>query len=206
MGSKILSYGEAAIIKSAFHKKKTTSININEIEINRIVLFNKTSYGNKGSLNHYIGYKHTDGNLSPLNIRLPQLTGYAKYFNDKNKVIKFLVADTKLLKNYNKIWGKIKSLFKKEFDKNPVYENKYITAKVNNTKFEDRILRNNERHDMPIEPKNNSRHEYLLVILLDSILIYPGSYCSNKYYPQIFLKKCIYTKDKETGLLGRSIC
>ena len=102
MGSNILSYGETAIIKSGF-RKKTTSINFNEIEVNRIVLFNKTSYGNKGSLKHYIGYKHTDGNLSPLNIRLPQLTGYAKHFNDENKVIKFLDADTKLLKKYNKI-------------------------------------------------------------------------------------------------------
>ena len=88
MGSKILSYGETAIIKSAFHKK-TTSININEIEINRIVLFNKTSYGNKGSFKYYNGYRHTDGNLSPLSIRLPQLTGYAKHFNDVDKVINF---------------------------------------------------------------------------------------------------------------------
>ena len=53
MGSKILSYGEIAIIKSAFYKK-TTSININEIEINRIVLFDITSYRNKGSLKRYI--------------------------------------------------------------------------------------------------------------------------------------------------------
>ena len=37
MGSKILSYGETAIVKSALHKK-TISININKIEINRIVL------------------------------------------------------------------------------------------------------------------------------------------------------------------------
>ena len=129
MGSKILSYGETAIIKSAFHKK-TTSINIDKIEINRIVLFNKTSYDNKGSLKHYIGHKHADGNFSPLNIRLPQLTGYAKHFNDENKVINFLVADKKLLKKYNEIWSKIKSFFKKEFDKKPVYDNKYITAKT----------------------------------------------------------------------------
>ena len=76
MGSKILSYGETAIIKNAFHKK-AASFN-NEIEINRIVLFDKASYGNKGSFKHYIGYKYTDGNLSPLNTRLPQLTGYAR--------------------------------------------------------------------------------------------------------------------------------
>ena len=111
-----------------------------------------------------------------------------------------------MLKKYNKIWCKIKNLFKKELDKNPVYENKYITAKLNRTEFEHRILINNERHYIPIQPKNNSHHEYLSVILLDSILIYLESYCSNKYYPQIILKKCIYTKDKETELLGRCIC
>ena len=142
----------------------------------------------------------------PLNIRLPQLTGHVKHFSDENKLISFLVTDKKLLKKYNKIWRKIKSLFKKELDKNPVYENKYITAKLNGTEFEHRILINNERHDTAIEPKNDSRHEYLSVMLLDSILIYPESYYSNKYYPQIFLKKCVYTKDKETELLGRCIC
>ena len=111
-----MSYGETAIIKSAFHKK-ATSININEIEINRIVLFDKTSCDNKGSFKHYIGYRHTDGNLSPLNTRLPQLTGYAKHFASFDKIINFLVADKKLLKKYNEIWGKIKSLYKKKLIK-----------------------------------------------------------------------------------------
>ena len=106
MGSTILSYGETALIKSAIYKK-ATSININEININRIVLFDKTSYGNKGSFKHYIGYSHHDGNFSPLSIRLPQLTGYAKHFNDVDKIINFLVADKKLLKKYNEIWDKI---------------------------------------------------------------------------------------------------
>ena len=36
---------------------------------------------------------------------------------------------------------RLKACLKKEFDKNPVYENKYITAKLNNTKFEHRILK-----------------------------------------------------------------
>ena len=79
-----MSYGETAIIKSEFYKK-TASTNINDIKINRIVLFNKTSYGNKRSLKHYIGYRHTDRILSALNISLPQLTGYAKHFNNKVK-------------------------------------------------------------------------------------------------------------------------
>ena len=86
-----------------------------------------------------------------------------------------------------------------------MYQKKCITAKLNNTKFEHRILRNSEHYDISIEPKSNSRHEYLSVILLDSILIYRESYCSNKYYTQIFVKRCIYTKDKEAELLGRYI-
>ena len=155
-----MSYGETAIIKTAFHRK-TTSININEIEINRIVLFDQTSYGNNGSSKRYIGYRHTDRNLSPLNIKLPQLTGYVKHFNDGDKLINFLVTDKKLLKKYNKIWDKIQSLFKKEIYKKPVYKNKYINAKIKGTEFEHRILKNDERRNIPIEPKNGSCHEYL---------------------------------------------
>ena len=118
--------------------KKTTSVNINEIEINRIVLFGKNSYGNKGSSKRYIGYWHKgEAFLSPLNIRLPQLT----YLTNADKLINLLVTDKKLLNKYNEIWDKIKSLFKKEFGKKPVYDNKLITAKLNGTEFEVRILK-----------------------------------------------------------------
>ena len=89
--------------------------------------------------------------------------------------------------------------------KKPVYDNKYISAKVNGTKFERKILKDNKHCNISLEPKNGSHCEYFSIILLDSILVYPNSYCSNKYYPQVFLKKCIYTKDKEAELLGKHI-
>ena len=54
-----------------------------------------------------------------------------------------------------------------------MYDNKYISAKVNGTRFEYKILQDYERCNISIEPKNGSRHEYLSIILLDSILIYP---------------------------------
>ena len=73
MWPKVLGCGETYIDKNAFHNKKS-SININEIEIDGIVLYNKTSYGNKGSFKRYIGYRHKDGSLSRLNVKLPQLT------------------------------------------------------------------------------------------------------------------------------------
>ena len=112
MKSKTLCNSEMCIDKNAFHNNKY-SININEVKINRIVLFNKTSYGNKGSLKHYIGYKHNDETLSPLKVKLPQLTEYAKHFNNGDKLINLLVTDKELLKKCNEIWNNIKSLFKK---------------------------------------------------------------------------------------------
>ena len=81
------------------------------LKINRIALLSKTSYGNKGPFKHYIGYRHNDGNFSPLNVKIHQLTGYAKHFNNEDKLINFVVVDKELLKKYNEIWIKIKNLF-----------------------------------------------------------------------------------------------
>ena len=68
---------------------------------------------------------------------------------------------------------RLKACLKENLIKKPVYDNKYISAKVNGTRFEDKILKDNERCNTSIEPKNGSCHEYLSIILLDSILIYP---------------------------------
>ena len=57
MESKVLSYDETCIHKNAF-QKHTTSINIDEVEINRIMLFDKISFCNKGLFKYYIGYRH----------------------------------------------------------------------------------------------------------------------------------------------------
>ena len=148
---------------------------------------------------------HKGGVLpSPLNIKLSQLTWYSKHFNADNKYTNFLVTDKKLLKKYNEIWDKIQSLFKKEFDKKPLYNNRYISAKIdvyNGTEFKNKALKDNKHCKfISTEPKYDTRYEYLSAILLDSILIK-----SNKHYPQIFLKKCLYAKDKERVLLGKYI-
>ena len=92
MWSKVLACGEIGIDKNAFHNNKT-SISINEVEINRILLFDKSSCGNKGSFKCYIGYKHKDGTFLPLNIKLPQITGYTKHFDNGDKLINVLVTD-----------------------------------------------------------------------------------------------------------------
>ena len=51
------------------------------------------------------GYNDNDG-IRPLCLRLSQMTGYAKIFNE-NVTTSFMVNNNKqLLKNYNKIWEK----------------------------------------------------------------------------------------------------
>ena len=200
-----MSYDEACIDKNAFHKT-TTSIYIDEVDINKITLLDKTSYGNNGSFKYHIGYRHkNEALLSPLNIKLPQLTGYTKHFNS-NKYVNLLVNDKKLLKKYNEIWDKIKSLFKKEFDKKPFYNNKYISIRFYNNimhkEFKYKTVLEDNKHCkyIPIEPKDGDCHAYLSTILLDSILVY----LNNKHHPQIFFKKCIYAIDKQ-ALLGKYV-
>ena len=42
-----------------------------------------------------------------------------------------LINDEELLKKYNKIQDKVKNLFKKEFNSETVYNDKYIKIKIN---------------------------------------------------------------------------
>ena len=49
---------------------------------------------------------------------------------DETKYISFLIKDDKLLEKYNEIWEKVKNSLKKEFDSEPVYNEKYLKAKI----------------------------------------------------------------------------
>ena len=193
METKILSYGKTSINKNAFHKK-TTSINIDEVEIDKIRLFDKTPCVNKGSFKYYIGYRHKGEDLlSPLNMKLLQLTGYTKHFNNNSKYVNLLISDKKNVKKTNEIWDKIKSLYKREFDKKLLYSNKYIGANMMHTEFKCKKVLEDNKHCkyIPIEPRGGDCDAYLSTILLDAILVDPNI----KHYPQIFFfKNCICCK------------
>ena len=59
------------------------------------------------------------------------MIGYVKHF-DSNKTMYFKISDNKLLKKYNKIWGKVSNLLNIEFDSETVYSDndKYIKTKI----------------------------------------------------------------------------
>ena len=54
------------------------------------------------------------------------MNAYAKYFDKNIKYMNLLVNDKEILEKYNKIWNRIKTLIKKAFNSEPVYNDKYI--------------------------------------------------------------------------------
>ena len=52
-----------------------------DIDVNKILVSKKGSYGTKNALKYFIGYNDYDA-IRPLCLRLPQMTGYAKKFNE----------------------------------------------------------------------------------------------------------------------------
>ena len=82
--------------KYCFQKDRNT-ININKINIDKIVLSNKTPYGEQAANKYYIAY--LNGDLRPLHIIIKDIQLYTDHMN-------ILVDDNELLK-YIKIWNKI---------------------------------------------------------------------------------------------------
>ena len=105
MSIKNINFDDKKIRKSNFYKNKTINT-IENIDVNNIMVSKKEAYDNKNSFKYFIGYNDNDI-IRPLCIRLSQMTGYAKKFDD-NVTMSFTVKDKQLLKNYMKIWEKIK--------------------------------------------------------------------------------------------------
>ena len=96
--------------------------------------------------------------------------------------ISFLIKDDDLLGKYNEIWEKVKNSLQKEFDSEPVYNEKYRKAKIKS--FNGKI--NTNFHNNKI-PREGSQLICLPVILIDSVFR-----TGKTYYPQVFLEECKY--------------
>ena len=99
MRGKSVNFGDKKINKSNFYKNKK-QFKIDDIDVNKI-LVSKKPYGTKKSIKYFIGYDDNDV-IRPLCIKLPQMIGYAKYF-DSTKAMSSEVSDKKRLKMYTKI-------------------------------------------------------------------------------------------------------
>ena len=100
MSRKNINFDDKKIKKSELYKNKKV-FQINDIDVNKILVSKKEPYGTKKALKYFIGYNDNDVNR-PLCLRFPQMTGYARKF-DENVTMSFRVNNKQLLKNYNKI-------------------------------------------------------------------------------------------------------
>ena len=58
------------------------------------------------------------------------MSGFIKYFDIGGKNMSFMNEDDSVSVKYNYIWNKIKEIKGIKFPSNPVYDEKYIKAKV----------------------------------------------------------------------------
>ena len=90
MSGKIINFDYKKIKKSDFYKNKKIN-KIDDINVNNILVSKKEPDGKKNSFKYFLGYNDNDI-IRPLCIRLPQMTGYIKKFNE-NSTMSFRVED-----------------------------------------------------------------------------------------------------------------
>ena len=106
---------------------------------------------------------------------------------DETKYMSFLIKDDELLEKHNEIWGKFKNNIKKEFDREPAYNEKHLKPKIKsyNGKINKNFLNNKTA-------RKGSQFTCLSVILIDSVFR-----TGKKYYPQVFLEECKFVVTKQ---------
>ena len=94
----------------------------------------------------------------------------------------FLIKDDEVWDKYDKIWDVIKNKLNIKFHSEPVYEYKYLKAKVR--EFNGVIKTNFLGNDMP---KENMNYTCIACITIDSVMN-----IDKKNHPQVYLEECKY--------------
>ena len=185
MSRKNINFDDKKIKRSSFYNNKKIN-NIEDIDVNNILVSKKEPYGTKNSHKYFIGYNDND-NIIPLFIKLPQMTGYARKFNE-NSTMSFIIKDKKLFKKYIKIWETIEGLMKITFESKPIYgeDVKYIKTKIKT--YTGNIITNFHNKKMP---KAKAPCKCLSIIIIDSVIK-----ANEKYYPETLLEECKYKQEK----------
>ena len=162
MSKKTLKFSNIRLNKETFHEYKE-AIDLFSVNADQIVVSNKLKHNNE-SFKHFIGYHYANSEIvKPLCIILPRMSGYIKYIEDGGKNLSFFINE--VWDKYDKIWDMIKNEPGINFDSEPVYEYRYLKAKVR--KFDGVIKTNFLDNDMP---KENMHYTCIACITIDSVL------------------------------------
>ena len=105
-----------------------------------------------------------------------------KVFWKRRKNMSFVIKDDYVLDKYNEIWDKIKETLNIKFHSMPVYDEKYIKAKVR--EFNGAIKTNFLGDKIP---KESMHYTCIACITIDSVMR-----MEKKNYPQVYLEECKY--------------
>ena len=98
----------------------------------------------------------------------------------------FVIKDDDVLDKYNEIWDKIKETLSIKFHSMPVYDEKYIKAKVREFNG---VIKTNFLGDEV--PKENEHYTCIACITIDSVMR-----MEKKNYLQVYLEECKYRTKK----------
>ena len=133
---KALKFEDTRLNKKEFHKSKQP-INLDLVNADQVVIPDKFKHSDDG-FKYFIGYKEGEI-VKPVCIILPQMSGYKKYFENRGQNMSFLIKDDDVLNGCYLIWNKTKKLLNIKFHCMPVYDEKYIKAKVKFAKFKSKF-------------------------------------------------------------------
>ena len=154
------------------------AIDLESVIVDKIVVSDKFKHSEDG-YKYYIGYQE-DEIVRPLCIILPQMSGRIKYFKNGGKNMSFLIKNDEVWEKYEEIWDVIKNKLGIKFHSEPVYEKKYLKAKIR--EFDGEIRTNFLGNSMP---KENMYYSCITYITIDSIMK-----MNKKNYPQVYLEEC----------------
>ena len=176
---KTLKFNNIEINKKEFHKSKQ-AIDLDSVDTDRIVVSDKFKHS-EGGCKYFIGYQE-DEIIKPLCIISPQMNGYIKYFENGGKNMSFLIKNSEVWEEYEEIWNVTKNKLNIKFHSQPIYENKYLKAKVR--EFDGSIKTNFLGNNLP---KENTHYTCIACITIDSVIK-----MNKKNYPQVYLEECKY--------------
>ena len=179
MSEKTLKFINIKSNKKEFYKSNQ-AIDLDSVTTDKIVASDKFKHNEEG-YKYFIGYKE-DEILKPSCIILPQMNGYIKYIENGGKNMSFLIKNDEVWGKYEDIWDVIKNKLGIKFHSEPIYEKKYLKAKIR--EFDGDIKTNFLGNGLP---KENMYYTCIACITIDSVIK-----MNKKNYPQVYLEECKY--------------
>ena len=177
-----LIFGDIEVSNEQFYDSEV-GIKLKNANIDKIVASNKNKINDE--INKvFIGY--IDETVVPLDLLLPQMSGWIKYLEKGGKNMSFKIEADEVYVKYNSIWNKIKKLLgNTKLSSDVIYDDQYIKAKVKTFKMVKTLFDNDEIAEERVD------YECIPCISVDSILK-----IEKKWYPQVYLEQCKYKMKK----------